>query len=103
MSSLNDLKEKLSSKLLALKESTATKKAKSLAGVPGLSLKIGKLEGEVKKSYQEIGEAYYLIHAADPEFEFEKQFTKIREAKEEIAKLRAEVEERKAYDPSKDA
>ncbi len=102
MSFLNDLIEKLGIKLQAVKDADATKKARTMAGIPSLSLKIGKLEGVIKKSYQEIGEAYYLTHASDPELEYARQFTQIREAKEEIIKLRAEIERKKAYDPARE-
>ena len=102
MSFLNDLAEKIGLKLQALRDADATKKAKTMAGIPSLSLKIGKLEGVIKKSYQEIGEAYYLTHATDPELEYAKQFAQIREAKEEIIKLRAEIERKKAYDPARE-
>ena len=102
ISFLNDLIEKLGIKLQAVKDADATKKAKTMAGIPSLSLKIGKLEGVIKKSYQEIGEAYYLTHATDPELEYARQFTQIREAKEEIIKLRAEIERKKAYDPARE-
>ena len=65
MSFLNDLAEKIGLKLQALRDADATKKAKTMAGIPSLSLKIGKLEGVIKKSYQEIDEPY------DKTFEYE--------------------------------
>ena len=98
----SELIEKIGMKLQAIRDADATKKAKTLAGIPSLSLKIGKLEGEIKKSYQEIGEAYYLTHASEPALEYAKQFEQIRNAKEEIVKLRAEIEQKKAYDPAKE-
>ena len=42
-----------------IKDSDATKKAKNYAGIPGLSLQVGKQEGVIKKAYEEIGRAYY--------------------------------------------
>ena len=100
MDFLNQLGEKLGVTMQTVRDADATRKAKVYAAVPGLTLQIGKLEGKIKKSYQEIGEAYYLTHASDPNLEFEKQIRQIREAKARIAELRAEIENRKKYDPA---
>ncbi len=100
MDFINQLGEKLGSSLQTVRDSDAMDRAKVYASVPGLTLQVGKLESKIKKSYQEIGEAYYLTHASDPGLEYEKQIKDIREAKEKIVSLRAEIERRKSYDPA---
>lgn len=100
MDFLNQLGEKLGTTMQTVRDADATKKARTVAAVPGLTLQVGKLEGQIKKSYQEIGEAYYLTHASDPNLEFEKQIMDIRQAKARIAELKAEIEKRKKYDPA---
>ncbi len=102
MDLFNQLGEKLGSTLQTVRDSDATKKAKNYASLPGLTLQVGKLESKIKTSYQEIGEAYYLTHAMDPDMAYEKQFAAIREAKAQIAELRLEIDRIKKYDPAKE-
>lgn len=86
-----------------IKESDVTKKAVNYAGIPGLSMQVGKQESIVKKAYQEIGQMYYEAHKDDVDGEFAEKMAVIKEAMEKIDSLKAEIEEKKKYDPAKDA
>lgn len=85
-----------------IKDADATKKAKCYAEIPGLSVQIGKQEGIVKKAYQELGEAYYKAHKDDEFDNFAPTMQTITGALEKIGNLKAEIEAKKNYDPSKD-
>jgi len=100
MDFLNKLGSKAGETFQTIKDSDATKKAKNYAGIPGLSLQVGKQEGVIKKAYEEIGKAYYKANKNNPDCEYAEQMVIIKEAFEEIARLKAEIEAKKNYDPS---
>ncbi|MBE5882375.1 MAG: hypothetical protein E7289_08735 [Lachnospiraceae bacterium] len=102
MDFLNKLGTKAGETFQTIKESDATKKAKNYAGIPGLSLQVGKQEGVIKKAYEEIGKAYYKANKNNPNCEYADQMAAIKEAKAKIAELKAEIEAKKSYDPSED-
>ena len=102
MDFLNKLGSKAGETFQTIKDSDATKKAKNYAGIPGLSLQVGKQEGVIKKAYEEIGKAYYRANKNNPDCEYADQMVIIKEAFEEIARLKAEIEAKKNYDPSAD-
>lgn len=86
-----------------IKESDVTKKAVNYAGIPALSMQVGKQESIVKKAYQEIGQMYYEAHKDDADGQFAEKMQIVKEALEKIDALKAEIEEKKKYNPSKDA
>lgn len=86
-----------------VKDSDVTKKAVNYAGIPGLQIQVGKQESIVKKAYQEIGQMYYEAHKDDVDGELVEKMTAIKEALEKIEALKAEIEEKKQYDPAKDS
>lgn len=100
MDFLNKLGTKAGETFQTIKDSDATKKAKNYAGIPGLSLQVGKQEGVIKKAYEEIGRAYYKANKNHPDCEYADQMAVIKEAFEKIAELKAEIEAKKNYDPS---
>ena len=102
MDFLNKLGTKAGETFQTIKDSDATKKAKNYAGIPGLSLQVGKQEGIVKKAYEEIGRAYYKANKNNPDCEYADQMAIIKEAFEKIAELKAEIEAKKSYNPSDD-
>ena len=102
MDFLNKLGTKAGETFQTIKDSDATKKAKNYAGIPGLSLQVGKQEGVIKKAYEEIGRAYYKANKNNPGCEYAEQMAVIKEAFEKIAELKAEIEAKKNYDPSED-
>lgn len=102
MDFLNKLGSKAGETFQTIKDSDATKKAKNYAGIPGLSLQVGKQEGVIKKAYEEIGKAYYKANKNNPDCEYADQMAVIKEAFEKIAELKAEIEAKKNYDPSAD-
>lgn len=102
MDFLNKLGTKAGETFQSIKDSDATKKAKNYAGIPGLSLQVGKQEGVIKKAYEEIGRAYYKANKNNPDCEYADQMAVIKEAFEKIAELKAEIEAKKNYDPSGD-
>ena len=83
-----------------IKDSDATKKAKNYAEIPGLSIQVGKQEGIIKKAYEEIGKAYYRANRSNPDCEYTDQMKTIKEAKEKIAELKAEIGAKKNYNSS---
>ncbi len=85
-----------------IKDSDATKKAKNYAGIPSLSIQVGKQEGVIKKAYEELGKAYYKANKNNPDCEYADQIAIIKEAFEKITQLKAEIEEKKNYDPAMD-
>lgn len=102
MDFLNKLGTKAGETFQTIKDSDATKKAKNYAGIPGLSLQVGKQEGVVKKAYEEIGKAYYKANKNNPNCEYADQMSIVTEALDKIAELKAEIEAKKSYDPSED-
>ncbi len=102
MDFLNKLGTKAGETFQTIKDSDATKKAKSYAGIPGLSLQVGKQEGIVKKAYEEIGKAYYKANKNNPDCEYADQMAIVKEALDKIAELKAEIEAKKNYDPSEE-
>lgn len=102
MDFLNKLGSKAGETFQTIKDSDATKKAKNYAGIPGLSLQVGKQEGVIKKAYEEIGKSYYKANKNNPDCEYADQMAVIKEAFEKIAELKAEIEAKKNYDPSAD-
>ena len=102
MDFLNKLSTKAGETFQTIKDSDATKKAKNYAGIPGLSLQVGKQEGIVKKAYEEIGKAYYRVNKNNPDCEYADQMKIVKEALDKIAELKAEIEAKKNYDPSED-
>lgn len=102
MDFISKLGSKAGETFQSIKDSDQAKKAKNLAGIPGLSMQVGKQEQIVKKAYQDIGEAYYKANK-DNEFDtYASIMQTITDAMETIEKLKAEIEEKKNYDPSKD-
>lgn len=95
MDFLNKLGEKAGEAFQTVKESEITQKAKNYAGIPALSIQIGKQEALIKQTYEAIGEAYYNQHMDDEASEFAEQFETIKQAKEKIGELKAEIEEKK--------
>ncbi len=102
MDFLNKLGSKAGETFQTIKDSDATKKAKNYAGIPGLSIQVGKQEGVIKKAYEEIGKAYYKANKNNPDCEYADQMAIIKEAFEKITELKAEIEAKKNYDPSED-
>ena len=102
MDFLSKLGNKAGETFQTIKDSDATKKAKSYAEIPGLTVQVGKQESIVKKAYQEIGEAYYNAHKTDALDNYAPTMQTITEALEKIEKLKVEIENKKNYDPSKD-
>ncbi|MBQ8528049.1 MAG: hypothetical protein IJ429_06200 [Lachnospiraceae bacterium] len=102
MDFLNKLGTKAGETFQTIKDSDATKKAKNYAGIPGLSLQVGKQEGVIKKAYEEIGKAYYKANRNNPDCEYADQMEIIKEAFEKIAQLKAEIEAKKNYDSSEE-
>lgn len=100
MDFLNKIGTKAGETFQTIKDSDATKKAKSYAGIPGLSLQVGKQEGLVKKAYEEIGKAYYKANKNNPDCEYADQMQIIREALDKIEELKDEIESKKNYNPS---
>lgn len=95
MDFFNKLGEKAEEALQTVRGSEITQKAKNYAGIPGLSIQVGKQESIIKQAYEAIGETYYNAHKDEEESEFAEQFATIREALEKIGQLKAEIEEKK--------
>ena len=102
MDFLNKLGTKAGETFQTIKDSDTTKKAKNYAGIPGLSLQVGKQEGIVKKAYEEIGKAYYRANKNNPDCDYADQMKVVKEALDKIAELKAEIEAKKHYDPSQE-
>lgn len=100
MDFLSKVAAKASDTFQSVKESDAAKKAKNYAGIPGLQIKVGKAESEIKKAYEEIGEAYFNAHADDAASEYEDLFTLIKAKKELIGQLKSEIDDKKKGDTS---
>lgn len=102
MDFINKLGIKAGETFQTIKDSDATRKAKNYAGIPGLSLQVGKQEGIVKKAYEEIGKAYYRANKNNPDCEYADQMAIVKEALARIEELKAEIEAKKNYDPSEE-
>ena len=92
--------EKATETFQSIKESETTKKAINYAGIPGLQMKIGKCESELKNAYAEIGKAYYEAHREE-DGDFSDQYVIIRENLRLIGEYKAEIEERKSGETNK--
>ena len=66
-------------------------KAKDVSGIAKLKMDIRSKEDFVEKQYAELGKAYYEKHKDEEEGEEAEQFFLIREAVEEIERMKAEV------------
>ena len=63
MDLFNQIGEKIGVTLKSVKDSDTTRKAKTYAALPGLTLKVTKLEGKINTAYKEIGEALGMEEA----------------------------------------
>lgn len=95
MDFLSKLGEKAGEAIQTVKESEITHKAKNYAGIPALSIQVGKLETSIKQTYEAIGREYFQNHKDDENSEFAKQFESIKEAMAKIAELKEEIEAKK--------
>lgn len=95
MDFLNKIGEKAGEAFQTVKESELTQKAKNYAGIPGLSIQVGKQESIIKQAYETIGEKYFNLHKEEEDSEFAEQFAIIKEAQEKIGALKAEIDEKK--------
>ena len=97
MEIISKVTQKAEETIQNVKNSEVTKKALSYAEIPGLQIQIGKAEAAIRKAYAAIGEAYYNSKEgdADVDFNFDEQFAIIKENKEKIESLKADIEERK--------
>ena len=86
MSFFDDVKESLVS---AGKD--VSQKAKEVSGVARLKLDVKTKEDFVTKQYAELGRMYYEQHKEDEEAVNEEQFEVIREALEEIDRMKTEI------------
>ena len=86
MSFFDDVKESLVS---AGKD--VSQKAKEVSGVARLKLDVKTKEDFVTKQYAELGRMYYEQHKEDEEAANEEQLKVIREALEEIERMKAEI------------
>lgn len=86
MSFFDDVKESLVS---AGKD--VSQKAKEVSGVARLKLDVKTKEDFVTKQYAELGRMYYEQHKEDEEAANEEQFEVIREALEEIDRMKTEI------------
>lgn len=86
MSFFDDVKESLVS---AGKD--VSQKAKEVSGVARLKLDVKTKEDFVTKQYAELGRMYYEQHKEDEEAANEEQFKVIREALEEIERMKTEI------------
>ncbi len=68
-------------------------KAKELKGTAKLTLEIKSREGAIHKMYNELGMAYYQDHKCDEASEYADRLTAINAAFEEIAELKASIDE----------
>ncbi len=102
MDFLNKLSAKAGETFQAVKDSDTTKRVKNYAEIPGLSVQVGKQESVIKKAYEEIGKAYYKANKNDSSCEYADQIKVIKEAFEKIDQLKAEIDEKKHYDPLKE-
>ena len=95
MDFLNKLGMKAGEAFQTVKDSEVTQKAKNYAGIPGLSIQVGKQESIVKQAYEAIGESYFNLHKDDMESPYAEQIAIIKEAQEKIGELKAQIEEKK--------
>lgn len=86
MSIFDEMKDSLFS---AGKE--VSQKAKDVSEVAKLKLDIKAKEDFVNKHYQELGKAFYEAHRGDENSEHAEEFTAIREALEEMERMKEEI------------
>ena len=71
----------------------ATQKAKDLSGVAKLNLDIKAKEDYVQRQYTELGRIYYEEHKTESEVDGAEHFELIKEALEEIERMKLEIME----------
>ena len=86
-----DFIDRLSDTLITVSKD-ATQKAKSLSEIAKHRMDIRSKEDDINKKYQQIGKLYFEEHKDDEEPAFE-QILSIREAKEVLDELRAQLGE----------
>ena len=82
--------DKLSESLVSAGKDVS-QKAKDVSEIAKLKLDIKSKEEYVQKQYEELGRSYYEKHKDEEECEEAEQFFLIREAVEEIERMKAEV------------
>ena len=82
--------DKLSESLVSAGKDVS-QKAKDVSEIAKLKLDIKSKEDYVQKQYEELGRSYYEKHKDEEECEEAEQFFLIREAVEEIERMKAEV------------
>ena len=82
--------DKLSESLVSAGKDVS-QKAKDVSEIAKLKLDIKSKEDYVQKQYEELGRSYYEKHKDEEEGEDAEQFFLIREAVEEIERMKAEV------------
>ena len=82
--------DKLSESLVSAGKDVS-QKAKDVSEIAKLKLDIKSKEDYVQKQYEELGRSYYEKHKDEEEGEEAEQFFLIREAVEEIERMKAEV------------
>ena len=95
MDFLSKVSAKAGETFQTIKDSEVTKKAKNYAEIPGLQVQVGKCESQIKKAYEEIGEAYFHAHEHEEGGEYAEQFSTIKENQKKIGQLKANIEEKK--------
>ena len=87
---LHGIFDKLSESLVSAGKDVS-QKAKDVSEIAKLKLDIKSKEDYVQKQYEELGRSYYEKHKDEEECEEAEQFFLIREAVEEIERMKAEV------------
>lgn len=82
--------DKLSESLVSAGKDVS-QKAKDVSEIAKLKLDIKSKEDYVQKQYEELGRSYYEKHKDEEECEEAEQFFLIKEAEEEIERMKAEV------------
>ena len=86
MSFFNELKESLVS---AGKD--VSQKAKEVSGIAKLKLDVKSKEDFIEKQYAELGRSYFETHKEDEEPAEAEQFKVIKEALEEVERMKTEI------------
>ena len=81
----------------------ATQKAKDLSGVAKLNLDIKAKEDYVQRQYTELGRIYYEEHKTESEVDGAEHFELIKEALEEIERMKLEIMELREPKPVQNA
>ena len=68
-----------------------SQKAKEASSIAKLKLDVNSKEEFVKKQYEELGRTYFEAHKDEEGFAGNEQFRVIREALEEIARMKTEI------------